>query len=527
MASQTLTDQTVSSTYQGVLHAGGEALPLAGIAAVYDGSGQGSALSLGLSGKGAAIAGGFSCSGQLTAGDIRFTTTDSVSGANFPLVSNGKKTAVFGQITQNALIDLSPSPAGRYSNIQYLAVNSKGLVTNVVAAPNSTPSTTIAWATFDGKNVSFTYVINNLTVTCTAFGHSIKQGNRITIRNATNTGLNGSFVVQSSNISGNTFTFANPTGATTGTGSGVVDVTLKSSLNVSYVTRQSLGVFRVVFSTPFKNQDYVTICGAKYPNTTTTDLENLQANAVSAAKEYVTVRSFYITSGNQVTEYDDGYTSVYCVGSTVEDNAPTPVSFDNFINTNYFWSELANPGRIVTTQTITPAIMAANKWNMVIIGGYVTFSCLEGSEYMQSTAVVNGTQTSILNRSSSGNSGADAYLYHVFYYTDNQLKYANFYYSDTAWSTHTTHAYDISDITAASRIYQGLLSQGAILQQQIVNDSQAGSGSWLPNFLNAYGSRFTTIQSAAVTFASIAARGGRCNGGYNMFHNFVRYYTPQ
>lgn len=523
MASQTLTEQTVASTYQGVLHAGGEALPQLQSATIYDGIGQASALSLALSGKGAAVAGGFSCSEQLTAGDIRYTTTDSASGANFPLVSDGNKTAVFGQMTSNALIDLSPSPAGRYRNVQYLAVNSKGLVTNVVGGPE----TATAWATFDGKDVPFTYVINNLTVTCTAVAHSIKQGNIITIKNATNTSLNGSFTVQSSDIPSNTFTFANPTGATTGSGSGVVDVTVKSSYNVTSVSRLSLGIFRVTFSTAFKNQDYVTLCGAKYPNTTSTDIENLQANTVSASTGSVTVRSFYITNGDQVIEYDDGYISVYCIGSTVGDNDPTPVSFDNFINTNYFWSEGAQPGTITTTQTITPAIMAANKWNVVIIGSYVSFSCKSGSENMSSVAVINGTTTSNMSRGSSGSSGADAYLYHVFYYTNNQLKYANFHYSNTGWSTYTTNAWDKLDYTAASRIFQGLGAQGAVVSTQIVNTTQASSGSWLLNFLNENSANFTNIQSADVTFTSVAVNAGACYGGYGMFQNFVRYYTPQ
>jgi hypothetical protein len=229
MASQTLTDQTVASTYQGVLHANGEALPAVSTAIIYDGSGQISSLKLGVSGQGAAVAGGFSCSQQLTAGEIRYTTVDSASGANFPLVSDGNKTAVFGQMTSNALLDLTPSPAGEYGNIQYLAVNSKGLVTNVVGGP----ATSNAWVTFDGKDVSFTYLINNLTVTCTSIGHSLVTGNIITVKNATNTSLNGSFVVQSSDILNNTFTFANPTGATTGSGSGIVDVTIKSSYNVN------------------------------------------------------------------------------------------------------------------------------------------------------------------------------------------------------------------------------------------------------------------------------------------------------
>lgn len=535
MASLTLTDQTVASTYQGVLHAGGEALPLVSTTPIYDGSGQISSLKLGSSGQGADVAGGFSCSQQLTAGEIRYTTVDSISGANFPLVSDGNKTAVFGQMTSNALLDLTPSPEGTYGNIQYLAVNSKGLVTNVVGGP----ATSTAWVTFDGKDISFTYSIQSLIVTCTSIGHSLVAGNVITIKNATNTSLNGSYVVQSSNITGNTFTFANPTGATTGTGSGAVDVTIKSSYNVSSVVRESVGIYRVNFSSAFKNKDYVAVCGAKYPNVASTDLENLQANTVLAEKGFVRIRSFYITSSNQVTEYDDGYISVYCLGSTIEDNSPLPnplpttpppppppVSFDNFINTNYWWSEPAAPAASTIVANITPSIMAANKWNMVIIGAYEDFNCASGCEYIQSIVVVNGTTTSRMNQQSCQNSGAVTAIYHVFIYANNELKYANFHWTNSGWNPYIVNTWDKSDRTAAMTVFSGLAAQGSIINGQQVNATRSSPGTWAINFINTYGNQFTTIQSAAVTFFTNAGRANRCNGGYTVWQNYVRYYTP-
>jgi hypothetical protein len=521
MASQTLTNKTVASTYQGVLHANGEPLPSSSVATVFDGSGQTSALSLGLSGNGAAIAGGLSCTGQLTAGEIRYTTVDSVSGANYPLVSDGRKNAVFGQMTSNALLDLSPSPAGSYGNIQFLSVNSKGLITNVVGGP----ATSNAWATFDGRDVAFTYTINNLVVTCSSLAHTLAAGNTITIKNATNSSLNGTFVVQSSTAGA--FTFANPTGATSGSGSGVVDVAIKSSYNVSSIVRESTGVYRINFSESFKNTDYVTLCNAKYPNTAITDLENLQANTVSTEKEYVRVRSFYLTSGNLVTEYDDGYVSVYCLGSTVDTINPTPISFDNFINTNYFWTEGVFPGNITTSISVTPQLMATNKWNAIIIGAVVPqFICRGGCEYVSSVAVVNGTTTSQLAQSTCGETYASVYLYHVLYYSDNKLKYANFYYSNYGWSTSITNAWDKLDSAAASSIYSGLASQGAIIAGQEANKNQSSPGTWFINFLNQYQSTFIEIQSVDISVYSTAAQGGACYGGYTMSQNYVRYFTP-
>lgn len=522
MASQTLTDQTVASTYQGVLHANGEPLPTSLVATVFDGSGQASALSVGLSGNGAAIAGGLSCSGQLTAGEIRYTTIDSVSGANFPLVSDGNKNAVFGQMTSNALLDLSPTPAGSYGNIQFLSVNDKGLVTNVVGGP----ATSNAWATFDGRDVSFTYTINNLVVTCTSINHTIASGNTITIKNASDPGLDGTFVVQSS-TSGE-FTFANPTAATSGSGTGIVDVVIKSSYNVSSIVRETVGVYRINFSTPFKNNDYISLCGTKYPNTAATNLENLQANTVSTEKEYVRVRSFYITGSDFVTEYDDGYVSIYCLGSTVDVTNPTPVSFDNFINTNYFWTEGVYPGNITTTISVTPQLMAANKWNAIIIGVAVPqFICRGGCEYVSSTALINNTTTSQLVQGTCGESYASVYLYHVLYYANNELKYANFHYSNYGWSPYTVNAWDVSNASAASSIYSGLASQGALLGGQYANNVQSSPGTWFTNFLNQYQSNFITIQSVDISLYSTAAQNDACYGGYGMLQNYIRYYNPQ
>lgn len=527
MASQTLLDQTVEDTYQGVLHAQGQPLPASGNALIYDGSGQASALSVGLAGSNVAVAGGFTCSNQLTAGNIRYTTTDSVSGANFPLVSDGNATAVFGQMTSNALLDLSPSPAGSYGSIQYLAVNSKGLVTNVVGGP----ATSSAWVTFEGKDKSFSYTINNLIVQCTAFGHTLAAGNIITIKSATDTGLNGSVIVQSADTTSGIFSFANPTGLTSSSGTGIVDVTIKSSYNVSSVVCNSVGIYTVYFSTAFKNKDYISLCGARYPNTTTTDIENLNANTVSTQKEYVKVRSFYITNGDHVAEYDDGYVSVYCLGSTAEDNSPVPVTFDSYIASSYAWSEGADPGgqqqQIIN---ITPSLMAVNKWNAIVLGVQSNMNCASGGANLTSTNIVNGSTTSTLVWSAAGNSGAQVYLYDVILYTNNQLKYAQFYYSNVGWATQAVNATDINSDAASSAIWNGLVSQinaNGLMNAQTTNATGSSAGTWFSNFLSTYNNQLTSVNSVSINLASVAGRGGACYGGFNMFQTYVRYFTAQ
>lgn len=57
MASTSLTNTNISDTYVGVLHANGEALPLTGQVAVYDGFGNESALKVGRKGQGVDVDG--------------------------------------------------------------------------------------------------------------------------------------------------------------------------------------------------------------------------------------------------------------------------------------------------------------------------------------------------------------------------------------------------------------------------------------------------------------------------------------
>jgi hypothetical protein len=140
---------------------------------------------------------------------------------------------------------------------------------------------------------------------------------------------------------------------------------------------------------------------------------------------------------------------------------------------------------------------------------------------------VNGTTASQMNQSSCGNSHAESSIYHVFIYTNNQLKYANFHWSNYSWSPYNANAWDKQNKNAALAIYSGLASQGAILNSQQANAAQSSPGTWVTNFLNSYSSEFTSIQSADVTFYTVASRTDQCNGGYAVWQNYVRYFTPQ
>jgi len=283
MGTVTLTDKLVKDTYKGVLHAQGESLPSTGTVDVYDGGGQQSSLSLGLSGNGGAISGGFSISRQLSAGELKYTETDSLSGAYFPLISDGNKSVVFGQMTSRALIDLVPSPAGTYSSVENITVNSKGLVTNITGGNNL-----ISWAKFNGQDRQCTYTSTSLVVSCVLFGSTIEAGQIITVKNATESDLNGTYVVQTS--SGNEFTFANRTGSVL-QGSLTIDIVIVASYNIEKVEKVGSGLFKLTFNTKYNNPYYVTNCGATVD--TSTNVDGLRANVKSQDKDYVIIRAFY------------------------------------------------------------------------------------------------------------------------------------------------------------------------------------------------------------------------------------------
>lgn len=131
MATITLTDQNISNTYTGILHAQGTILPSSGQVLIYDGDGNSSALRLGRAGFGATISGGLSCN-VLSASGIQYPITDGTSGQF--LQTNGSGRLTFSSILSTSLPNLSPNPANTYTGISAISVDSKGRVTNVVTA---------------------------------------------------------------------------------------------------------------------------------------------------------------------------------------------------------------------------------------------------------------------------------------------------------------------------------------------------------------------------------------------------------
>jgi hypothetical protein len=171
MATNTFTDFTIADTYAGILHARGEKLPASGQQLIYDGFGNKTAMSLGLSGNGVSFTG--TLSGQsgvfrslstfsLSASAIQ-TDTLKVSGISYPLsgVLNGivvqnanNQLAIVSKLPANSLPALSPNPAGTYNDVYSVTVNEAGLVTSAtLRAPVG--SLTITSTTYFTAGVNF------------------------------------------------------------------------------------------------------------------------------------------------------------------------------------------------------------------------------------------------------------------------------------------------------------------------------------------------------------------------------------
>ena len=113
MASDSLTNTNISSTYVGVLHARGEAIPASGRADIYDGAGNKTALSVGRDGEGVEVSGDLGPNFAAAIADViypvgsLFFSTDNtnpsarMAGTTWVQVAEGKFLAAVGDGTDN------------------------------------------------------------------------------------------------------------------------------------------------------------------------------------------------------------------------------------------------------------------------------------------------------------------------------------------------------------------------------------------------------------------------------------------
>jgi len=122
-----LTDLYISDSYTGLLHAGGIPLPVSGQITMFDGSGQVSALSLGVAGQGIGVTG-------------RLTTDNLTVGTEIYPSTPGSIGQVLWQVSETSLGFTSELPssilpnlitAGTYDRIKSVKVTAQGLVDTV------------------------------------------------------------------------------------------------------------------------------------------------------------------------------------------------------------------------------------------------------------------------------------------------------------------------------------------------------------------------------------------------------------
>jgi hypothetical protein len=153
-----------------------------------------------------------------------------------------------------------------------LAANSVGAtqITNgsVIASKlGTTEQTRIAkaWVNFNGTttsaNLAGTYSQSGTTVTVTtSTAHELSQGQGIYTNFTTGAGVDGVFTVASI-TSPTVFTYTAATSLTTSGNVTLNRSSIRSQYNVSSVTKNGTGLYRVNFATPLSDANYSTVTG--------------------------------------------------------------------------------------------------------------------------------------------------------------------------------------------------------------------------------------------------------------------------
>lgn len=535
---QNFLDQTVESTYQGVLHAEGTALPTQGNQIIYDGSGQASALALGISGNGVEIAGGLSISGKLSSGMLEFTNVDAVSGRGFPLVTDGNGNVDFRQIILEALPDLDPDPQGSYDQIDTIVLNSKGLVEQVFESPIRQ-----CWVNFDGKPITavtytITQDISSILVNCNKGSHGLANGQIISLT-ATDAALNGVYPVTV--VNPGEFSFPLPADYTILASSGTLGIstTIRSAYNIEKVTRNKAGNYTVWFDSTFNNNNYMVqvtkgshLNPADNPATPATG-DNGWAIVLQQAANNVTVFSQNGDCTNM---------NVMAIGNTLIYEIDSPQLFyTTYSYDNYYEILNALPQSCVIdsgdhTYLIDANYMRQNKLIAVEISIRGSDASSAGYYKMSMNTSVVGVDNNTYNSSFKRTTSLQDVIYGrldrctaIILYLDNKLYYKNFWVGINDAVT-TIMDYKTRDVNIPPR------PDGRFLEKCYKNRTaaKATTSSYLTTIINKYGlyssSRpdgFREIKSASVTTNLFAAYSGYSWSYMLAFKYIKKFYITQ
>jgi hypothetical protein len=451
-----------------------------------------------------------------------FTNTDSISGYGFPLVSDGAAGVDFGQIVVEALSDLSPDPSGQHFNLDYITVNTKGLVTGVGANTTRT-----CWVNFDGAvdtGITFSFNGSDPYVTCTKFGHSYADNQVITV-SASNTTLNGNYpITLSTTDRDNVFTFpksALVTGATTGTL--IIPMRIRSSYNIAKVDRLSNGYYKVTFNDSYNNNGYA-ILATKGSNTPVVDQtikgDSGCINTVTQTATTVSVSSQYGDTNN---------CTVYATGSTLSAiPGQPPTLYNRYTYENYYQG--GEQGGINTgnlTYTITPAYMAANGYIAVEIGvgGYA--QCASGSTTITTKSTVTNMADAVSESTLkfiNGGYRKDKLSTKLFVYYNNKMYYKDFYFNDWQTIKIVDPVYD--EYTPQAAVFKVPPTDRTLGYKHAVNLSGSGTcDSYITTLLSQFA--FTEVKQVVIVNNVVCGRGGACNGGLYGWHYKKNFFIQQ
>jgi hypothetical protein len=536
---QNLLDQTVESTYQGVLHAEGAALPIQGNQIIYDGSGQASALALGVLGNGAEIAGGLSISGRLSSGILEFTNVDAASGRGFPLVTDGSGNVDFGQITVDALPDLDPDPQGSYDQIDTIVLNSKGLVEQVYESPIRQ-----CWVNFDGKPitaVTYTIVqdISSKLVSCNKGSHGLANGQIISLT-ATDAKLNGAYPVTVD--SPGTFSFPLPevVDPLANSGTLAISTTIRSSYNIDKVTRNKAGNYTVWFNNTFNNNSYmVQVTKGSHVNPADNPASPATGNnGWTTVLEQLPDRVKVFSQNGDCTNMN-----VLVIGNTLIYEVDQPQLFyTTYSYENYYEILNALPQRCTIdsgdhTYLIDANYMRQNKLIAVEISIRGSDASSAGFYKMSMNTSVVGVDDNTYNSSFKRTTGIGDVIYGrldrctaIILYLDNKLYYKNFYIGINDVVT-TIMDYRTKDVNIPPQPDRRFLEK--CYKNKFA--AKATTSSYLTTIINKYGlyspsirpDGFREIKSASVTTNLFASYSGYSWSYMLAFKYIKKFYIPQ
>lgn len=529
-----LLDQTVESTYEGLLHAAGAALPPQGLQTMYDGSGQAASLALGISGNGMQVSGSISITGKLSAGELEYTNVDSASGEGFPLVTDGSGHVDFGQIVIDALPDLDPNPEGTYSQIDTITVNNKGLIEQILLSPIRQ-----CWVNFDGVPItSITYNVDTGTgggvVECSKVSHGLANGQIILIT-ASDATIDGAYPVTVTDS--NNFTFPLPVNYVASSGTITINTTIRSAYNVKSVSRTSTGKYRVTFNDTFNNNMYMTQVS-----------KGSHTNPAADPATPATGNNGWCIVLNQNENYVDVYSqngdcsnvNVFVAGNTlIYENDEPQMFYTNFNYRDYYYlAEKGESGSCsinsgTQTYTITPEYMAQNKLIAVEISVYAYDKCKQGFYSFAVNNVVTDISSNVYNSSFSRTTTVGSRpqiidrVTTLIIYLDNQLYYKTFFTGVTNATTFTAVDVRTKDANNAPNIDRRA--------RAFCYKNRSGTGtttSYITDFLTKYGLQpavadgFVRIQSATISNSLRSAHSGECDGGISAYKYIKEFFIP-